>query len=285
LAKINESGEVAILNEFPTGAPNPQANIVLGPDGNIYGIGNQQFGSAPPGFIYSFTPAGTYSKVLQFPTFPGSPLGYPIIAASDGNLYGTFPEGGTNRTGFVYQATLAGDYQVVADFPAKHLIQPGGTLLAAADGNIYGTTNSNHIFKYDVAAKQLSDVYFLNTGQGRCYCQLIEGMDGKLYGLAATGGNIGTGAIFSLDIGLPKPKPQVSGLYPNSGATGSQVILWGNYLLGASSVSFNGTPATTFLATSVQSVQATVPAGASSGPVTVTTANGSYTTTLNFTVQ
>jgi hypothetical protein len=63
------------------------------------------------------------------------------------------------------------------------------------------------------------------------------------------------------------------------------VILWGNYLLGASAVSFNGTPATTFKSTSVQSVAATVPADATSGPVTVTTANGSFTTTQGFTVQ
>ena len=34
-----------------------------------------------------------------------------------------------------------------------------------------------------------------------------------------------------------------------------------------------------------QSVKATVPAGATTGPVTVTTANGSFTTTQNFTVQ
>jgi hypothetical protein len=63
------------------------------------------------------------------------------------------------------------------------------------------------------------------------------------------------------------------------------VILWGNYLLGAKSVVFNGTPATSFRATSVRSVQVTVPPGATTGPVTITTAKGSYTTTNSFTVQ
>jgi hypothetical protein len=110
-------------------------------------------------------------------------------------------------------------------------------------------------------------------------------MDGKIYGLAAAGGNIGIGAMFSLDIGLPKPLPLVSGLYPASGSVGQKVMLWGNYLLGASVVSFNGTPAGSVSVTSVNSVYATVPVGATSGPVTITTANGSYTTTASFTVQ
>ena len=77
----------------------------------------------------------------------------------------------------------------------------------------------------------------------------------------------------------------VSGLYPSSGAAGQEVLLWGNYLLGATSVSFNGVPAASVRVTSVQSVAATVPVGAASGPVTITTPNGSFTTTTNFTVQ
>jgi hypothetical protein len=92
------------------------------------------------------------------------------------------------------------------------------------------------------------------------------------------------GAVFSLDIGLPKPAPAVSGLYPSSGAPGRKVVLWGNYLLGASSVSFNGVPAH-FGVTSMQSVYAAVPPGAASGPITITTPNGSFTTPGSFTVQ
>jgi len=288
LVHIADNGQTEVVGQFPSGvaAPDPAANILYGPDGSIYGVGNQKYGGAPPGFIYRFTPSGAFSKVLTFPSFPGSPLGYPLVAASDGNLFGTFPAGGANNTGYIYQATLAGQYQVLANFPAKGMIQPGGGwLLAATDGNIYGTTNSNHIFRYNVATTRLEEVYFLQTSQGRCYCQLIEGMDGKVYGLAATGGNIGNGAMFSLDIGLPKPLPQVSSLVPTSGNVGKKVMLWGNYLLGATSVSFDGTPATDISVTSVRSVYATVPAGATTGPVTVTTANGSFTTTTNFTVQ
>jgi hypothetical protein len=286
LARIADNGTISIVHQFlpNEAAPNPFANIIYGPDGNVYGIGN------PPnhnfvGFIYRVTPGGTYSALLQLPSFVASSHGTPLVAAADGNLYGTFPAGGTSNQGFVYQATLSGQYAVVANFPATGMIEPGGLLLAAADGNIYGTTNSNDIFRYDLSAKKLELVYHLSLGQGRCYCQLIEGMDGKLYGAAPTGGYVGAGTIFSLDIGLPKPQPLVSGMYPSSGPVGKKVVLWGNYLLGATSVTFNGTPAVNPVATSVQSVVVPVPSGATTGPVSVTTANGTFTTTQNFTVQ
>jgi uncharacterized protein (TIGR03437 family) len=74
-------------------------------------------------------------------------------------------------------------------------------------------------------------------------------------------------------------------MVPDSGATGQKIILWGSHLLGATSVSFNGVPAAAFQVNSTQAVVAAVPAGATTGPVTITTANGSFTTTQSFTIQ
>lgn len=236
-------------------------------------------------FIYRFTPAGTYSRLIDFAKVPGYDA-FPLVAASDGNLYGTFSKGGANNTGEVYQVSLSGQFQAVASFPAT--ISSPRTLMQAADGNLYGTTVYNQIFRYEPATHAVKMMYQMDPGgsQGHCACILVEGMDGKLYGVAQNGGNYpGDGAVFSLNIGLPKPKPVLSGLYPASGPVGKKVMLWGNYLLGATSVTFNGTPASTAVATSVQSVYTTVPVGATTGPVTITTANGSFTTTENFTVQ
>jgi hypothetical protein len=287
-ARVSESGQIAILHQFTTaeGVPNA-SNLLLGPDGNLYGVGSQSPNGISQMFIYRFTPSGTYSRLINFPSVP-NPIIYPfpLISATDGTLYGTFAAGGTNNTGEIYQVTLSGQYQIVASLP-KNIASPR-TLMQAADGNLYGSTGYNQIFRYEPATHAIKLVYQMDKfgAQGNCGCTLIEGMDGKLCGVAANGGNYpGTGAVFSLEIGLPKPLPSVTGLYPSSGAVGKQVILWGNYLLGAIAVSFNGTPATTLKSTSAQSVAATVPAGATSGPVTVTTANGSFTTSQSFTVQ
>jgi hypothetical protein len=160
--------------------------------------------------------------------------------------------------------------------------------MQAADGKIYGTTNLNQIFRYDPATRALTDVYQLASdgSQGKCGCVLVEGTDGKLYGLAPYGGNYpGIGAVFSLNIGLPKPQPVVSDFYPASGPVGQKVTLWGNYLLGATSVTFNGAPSHSLSTNLTQSIKVTVPSGATSGPVMIATANGSFTTSASFIVQ
>jgi len=286
-ARVTETGQITILHQFSgsEGVPDGYTRLILGPDGNFYGIGAQSPHGISPMFVYRFTPSGTYSQLLTFPKVPAYDA-FPLIAASDGNLYGTFSKGGVNNTGLLYRVTLAGQYNDFASFPAT--ITSPRSLMQAADGNLYGTNVYNQIFRYNFSKKAIELVYDMDVegSQGHCACILVEGSDGKLYGAAQNGGNYpGMGAVFSLDIGLPKPAPTVSGLYPPSGAAGLKVLLWGNYLLGATEVTFNGLPAAEISVTSVQSVIATVPPGATSGPVTVTTPNGSFTTTTNFTVQ
>jgi len=197
---------------------------------------------------------------------------------------------GTNNSGFIYQATLAGQWQTVANFPpigSQDGMAEPGSLVEASDHALYGATVHNAIFRYDLATHALTLAFQMNINnlQGSCApCNFIQGMDGKLYGTAPTGGP-GGDAVFSLDFGLPKPLPSVAQLMPASGSVGQKVLLWGSHLLGATSVKFNGVPATIVLIGSTQAVTVTVPEGATTGPVTFTTANGSSTTKQSFTVH
>ncbi len=285
-ARISETGQFTILHQFSGSDGVPHGiDLALGLDGNFYGIGNQTASETSPGFIFRLTPKGEYSQLLSFPKFPTSGF-LPIIAGSDGNLYGLFGAGGPSNSGVLYQATLSGQLQTLASFPSS--MAAPQTLVQASDGKIYGSTNSNVIFRYDLTTHALTKAYQMaaHGTQGLCYCQLIQGMDGKLYGITGNGGPYpGIGAVFSLDLGLPRPAPVVTALYPATGSVGQEVMLWGKYLLAASSVTFNGVAATKVRVTSGQSAWATVPAGASSGPVAVTTPNGSFTTTQSFNVQ
>ncbi len=69
------------------------------------------------------------------------------------------------------------------------------------------------------------------------------------------------------------PAPTLSAVSPGSGPAGTQVTLTGTYLGSATGVSFNGTAAT-FTVVNATTIRATVPAGATSGNVTVTTPGG-----------
>jgi hypothetical protein len=76
--------------------------------------------------------------------------------------------------------------------------------------------------------------------------------------------------------------PLVNSLTPNSGPVGTSIDIGGHYFTGATSVKFNGTAAV-FTVDSDSEMHATVPSGATTGPVSVTTLNGT-TWNLSFTV-
>lgn len=70
---------------------------------------------------------------------------------------------------------------------------------------------------------------------------------------------------------------------PSQGDWGYTVRLVGSGFSGVSGVSFNGTPATSFIVNSDSQITVTAPAGASSGFISVTTPKGRATSTTRFT--
>jgi cytochrome c peroxidase len=70
---------------------------------------------------------------------------------------------------------------------------------------------------------------------------------------------------------------------PTFGPVGTSVTITGTPFTGATAVSFNGVAATFTLSPS-EAIIATVPAGATTGPITVTTPNGPVKTTTRFTI-
>jgi hypothetical protein len=80
------------------------------------------------------------------------------------------------------------------------------------------------------------------------------------------------------------PAPTITGFTPASGLVGATVTINGTNFTGATAVRFNGTAAN-FTITSATAIQATVPAGATSGPISVATPGGSVTSATNFTVK
>lgn len=91
-------------------------------------------------------------------------------------------------------------------------------------------------------------------------------------GTAASSSNFSVGNV----------APTITGFTPANGAAGTQVSITGSNFAGVTQVQFNGTNAS-FTVVSSQEIKATVPPGATSGPITVTTSAGAATSSSNFT--
>jgi hypothetical protein len=77
--------------------------------------------------------------------------------------------------------------------------------------------------------------------------------------------------------------PAIGGFSPATGPPGTTVTISGSGFTGASSVTFNGV-ASTYAVTGDTQITATVPSGATSGPISVTAPGGTVTSSTSFTV-
>jgi len=110
---------------------------------------------------------------------------------------------------------------------------------------------------------------------------LMQDTNGNLYGTTFEGGAYGLGTVFSLSVGLgPFVETQTT-----SGRVGAAVKILGTNLTVATSVMFNGIPVISFTVNkSGSAISTTVPTGATTGFVTVTTPTGTLKSNVTFRV-
>jgi hypothetical protein len=109
----------------------------------------------------------------------------------------------------------------------------------------------------------------------------MQHTSGKLYGATTDGGTYGSGVIFEYDAGLG-PFVTFLNVYGQVGAT---VDILGQYFAaGVSTVYFNGVPAVNPEIHSTH-IKATVPPGATTGFITVTTSKGTLKSNKPFVVH
>lgn len=112
--------------------------------------------------------------------------------------------------------------------------------------------------------------------------QMLTGIGGGfLYGMAvSSNSNTEVSATFEVS---DSATPTITSFSPTSGAPNTLVTINGTNLSGATTVKFNGTSAS-FNVVSATKVQATVPAGATTGKITIATPNGVATSPTDFVV-
>jgi uncharacterized repeat protein (TIGR03803 family) len=105
----------------------------------------------------------------------------------------------------------------------------------------------------------------------------VQGTDGNFYGTTFEGGGSYDGTVFRISMGLGPFVTFVRG----AGKVAGTVGILGQGFTGTTSVSLNGIPAS-FTVVSATLIKATVPAGATTGYVTVTTPSGTLTSNVPF---
>jgi len=282
--KITPSGTFTTFGLLPGGSGSP---LLQATDGNFYG-------SLEPGTVFKMTPEGILTIVYQFDGVHGLYPNGPVIQGSDGNFYGTTGAGGsnnecTNGCGVAFKLTPQGVITVLHNFGDPNYPNdgtgPSAGLAQATDGNFYGTTYSGGTAYNGVIFQITPDgaysILYNFDGTHGAYPQstLLQHTNGKIYGLTPLGGTHNKGVVYRLDVGLA---PFIS-LVSTLGKIGKTVEVLGQGFTGTTAVSFNGTAAT-FTVKSDTYLTAAVPAGATTGFVTVTTPSGTLTSNKPFRV-
>jgi uncharacterized repeat protein (TIGR03803 family) len=286
--KITPAGVFTTLHKFCSekncrDGSTPYVGLVQARDGNFYGttISGGPYG----GVIFKITAGGKYTVVNNLGVFgDGCYPSSVMVQATDGYLYGTFSGCGVNNGGTFFKMTTGGELTNLYEFciGCADGRGPAGTFVLATDGNFYGTTNGglgdqdSTIFQMTPAGT-LTTLYTFDDSGNSIPAGLIQATNGTLYGTTYRGGTGGDGMIFSLSVGLG-PFAQT---LPTSGKVRSSVLILGNNLTGTTGVSFNGTAAT-FTVENDTEIKTTVPAGATTGYVTVSTPTGVLSSNVPF---
>lgn len=278
-----------------TDGANPYAGLVQAANGKFYGTTNGG-GTRDRGTVFEITAAGKIATLYSFCSLPGCTDGWGVLAglvqATNGNLYGTAFLGGAHNHGTIFEITPAGKFTTLYSFCARPNCtdgaRPMAALIQATDGNLYGTTmagtsDNGTIFRITTTGT-LTTLYSFcskpNCADGaQPLAALTQATNGNFYGTTSGGGSSGNGTVFELSLGLAPFAETV----PAFGKVGAKILILGNNLSGTTNVSFNGTDAT-FTVVSETEITATVPAGATTGTVKVTTPSGALTSNVVFQV-
>ncbi len=123
-------------------------------------------------------------------------------------LWGTTNSGGDNKVGVIFHINPDGSgYQKVYSFAIATGFAANGRLLMAVDGNFYGTTNNGGkfsngvIYRFNPHTNVYTDLHDFNGLDGKkpFRSALIQGKDGRLYGVTDEGGISNVGVIFAYD--------------------------------------------------------------------------------------
>jgi uncharacterized repeat protein (TIGR03803 family) len=298
----------------------PYGPLIQGADGALYGT-TSAGGTGSWGVIFRVTTAGVYKVLFNFSSSSSANGGTSysgLVQGSDKFLYGVTSGGGANGQGVLFKIGPTGTgFAALHSFATATGDTPLATPFLHSNGTIYGLTshggaNSAYgvVYSMNVSLKEFVAPVVLHSARSNTSVELLgQGFNtatGVLFGTGAgtltvssdtfatakittgattgaitvkePGGNLSTLQAFKI-------VPTIKNFNPTSGTVGTSVVITGTSLLQTLTVKFNGVAATVFTVNSDTQVTATVPAGAVTGKITITTNGGTAASSAVFTVD
>jgi len=274
--KITSSGKYTLLHTFCTAdtsctdGAQPYGGLVQGTDGNFYGT-TIYGGTNNLGTIFQITPKGKYTVLHSFENATGSLFGaYPKVTLTqntNGILYGDTYEGGNAGAGYGVFYSLNMGLKPFASMVAWYGAV-GQTIEILGQG-LTGTTAVSFNGTAATTFTVVSDNYLTAV--------VPSGTTPGFVTVTTPSGTLTSNRKFIV-------QAFIGSFRPPSGAVGTQVTINGTSFTGTTKVTFGGVKATTFTVNSDIQITATVPTGAKTGPIAVTTPDGTATSSTDFTV-
>jgi uncharacterized repeat protein (TIGR03803 family) len=291
------TGAFAVLHRLTAAADGLEPfGMIQASNGNFYGVSQ---GLNIHGFnedIFQFTLVGKFTVQFKSALFDIGISG--LTQGANGNLYGAFESITAGEINFFEVSTQGTNFVAFAPFTTLAGTINIPSLFLASDGNLWDTNFTDStapmgsVFSINPQNGAVLQTFAFEGANGNSpEVGVIQAADGTFVGTTELGGTtsggskeFADGTVWTLDAGLPAPAPAINLLNSSSGTVGSSVLVNGHNLIGTTAVSFNGVSAA-FQVLNSQFVSATVPAGAITGPVTVTNAGGKATSPQTFTVN
>jgi hypothetical protein len=283
-AQFSVQSDYVIHTYVPQGATTGPISVTT-PNGT--GWSSSSYTLVPPPRIDSFTPTGGplgTTVDIRGSNFSGATevrfkysKSDSFTVDSDSEIHATVPYGAT--TGPITVTTGSGEGQSSSSFtiPTPTISSftptsgPVGTTIDIRGTNFTGATwVSFNGTRADVTVDSDSEIH----------TTVPSGATTGYFYVVTPGGSATSPSRFVVTgVG-----PSSIGFTPTSGSVGTSVDIWGAGFTGATSVTFNGASAS-FTVDSDWLVHATVPTGATNGPISVTTPLGTATSSASYTVD
>ena len=187
-----------------------EGSLIQASNGKLYGT-TLYGGANGDGVLFEFDlQTDTYTVKVDFEEISKGekPTGS-LTQATNGKLYGTTLEGGTNDMGVLFEYDPATNVFVkLEDFNGvNNGALPYESVFQASNGKLYGmttqggTNDAGVIYKYDLSTQNLTkELDFDGSGNGGApRGKLLQASNGKLYGMTYYGGTNGYGVLFEYD--------------------------------------------------------------------------------------